>query len=160
MSLRIQSDGVHDTIDNTASLGFGGATPTFGWLRIVAQGEVDTRWHDTQNSYYTIGSDSGLRGYPINAFIGQRRFVAQLEARSSPFAVWIWRFGGVLFYEAGGADNSLDDMTIYHDVGVGIRSLIPQTSRELLRFDIALPLRPSPGNPISPHFSAGFASYF
>jgi hypothetical protein len=161
-SLRIQpdGDGVHDTIDNSASALLRAATPSIGIGRIIGQVQVETLWHNTQNSYTAVGSDSGLRGYPINAFIGQRRFVAQLEARSTPFPLWIWRFGGVLFYEAGGADNSLDDMTIYHDVGVGIRGLIPQTSRELLRFDIALPLRPSPGNPVSPHFSAGFASYF
>jgi hypothetical protein len=160
MSLRIQSDGTHETIDNTASIGFGGATPTFGWVRIVAQAELDTRWHDTQNSYYTIGSDSGLRGYPINAFIGQRRVSAQFEARTTPWALWVLRVGGVAFYEAGSAGNSLDEMTLYQDVGAGIRMLIPQTSRELFRFDVALPLVAIPGNPVSPHFIAGFASYF
>lgn len=161
-SLRIEPDGgnVHDTIDNVASASIRAATPTLGFWRIVGQVGVDTRWHDTQNSYFTIGSDSGLRGYPINAFFGQRRFSAQLEARTSPYPIWIWRFGGVLFYEAGGADNSLDEMTVYHDIGLGIRGLIPQTSRELLRFDVAVPLRPSPGNPVSPHFIAGFESYF
>jgi hypothetical protein len=160
MSLRIQSDGTHETIDNTASLGFGGASPTFGLLRIVAQGEVDTRWHDTQNSYYTIGSDSGLRGYPINAFIGQRRVTAQVEARTTPWAFWVLRMGAVAFYETGGAANSLADMRLYHDIGLGMRMLIPQTSRELLRLDVALPLVAIPGNPISPHFIAGFQSYF
>jgi hypothetical protein len=160
MSVRIQSDGVHETIDNTASIGFGGASPTLGWVRFVAQGEIDTRWHDTQNSYYTIGSDSGLRGYPINAFIGQRRVTAQIEARTTPWALWVLRLGAVAFYETGGAASSLGELHLYHDVGLGLRMLIPQTSRELFRFDMALPLEAIPGNPVSPHFIAGFQSYF
>ena len=161
-SIRIQpnGDGVHDTIDNTASAAIRAASPTLRFLRVVAQAGVDTRWHDTQNSYFTIGSDSGLRGYPINAFYGQRRFSAQLEVRTTPIPVSVLRMGAVMFYEAGGAANSLDEMTVYHDIGAGIRLLIPQTSRELLRFDIAVPLRPSPNNPVSPHFIAGFESYF
>jgi outer membrane translocation and assembly module TamA len=72
----------------------------------------------------------------------------------------VLRVGGVAFYEAGSAGNSLDEMTLYQDVGAGIRMLIPQTSRELFRFDVALPLVAIPGNPVSPHFIAGFASYF
>jgi len=51
-------------------------------------------------------------------------------------------------------------MRLYHDVGLGVRMLIPQTSRELFRFDVALPLVAIPGNPVSPHFIAGFQSYF
>jgi hypothetical protein len=159
-SLRIQSDGVHDTIDNTAALGFGGASPTFGWVRFVAQGSLETRWHDTQNSYYTIGSDNGLRGYPINAFFGQRRLSAEFEARTTPWSLWVLRLGAVAFYDVGGAANSFDEMHLYHDVGVGLRMLIPQTSRELFRLDVALPLEAIPNNPISPHVIAGFASYF
>ena len=159
-SLRIQPMGNHDTIDNTAQVSASAVTPTLGILRIVAFSQLLTRWHDTQNAYYTIGSDSNLRGYPINAFYGQRRFSTIIEARTQPLPWWVLRLGMVAFYEAGGAANSLDEITLYQDVGMGVRMLIPQTSRELFRFDVALPLRASPGNPISPHFLAGFASYF
>jgi hypothetical protein len=165
-SLRIQSDGVHDTIDNTAQVSVRAGTPTLAWLhwvrlfRIVAQSTLETRWHDTQNAFYTIGSDSGLRGYPINAFYGERRFSTIVEARLSPVPLWMLRVGGVLFYEAGGAANSIREIKLYQDVGLGLRLLIPQTSRELLRFDMAVPLVPSPGNPIRPRFLLGFSSYF
>jgi hypothetical protein len=162
-SLRIQpnADGIHDTIDNSASVAVRAATPTMGWWRVVMQSELDTNWHNTQNTYYTIGSDSGLRGYPINAFYGQRRFSAQVEARTTALLpVWVLRLGGVAFYEAGGAANSLAEMPIYQDVGFGVRALFLPTSRDLFRFDVAMPLRPSPSNPVRPHFMAGFASYF
>jgi len=159
-SLRIQPMDSHETIDNTAQVSLGGSTPMLRWFRVVAQTSFETRWHDTQNAYYTIGSDSGLRAYPINAFYGQRRFSTIVEARSIPVPFWVLRVGGVAFYETGGAGNSVDEIKLYHDVGMGIRMLIPQTSRELFRFDVALPLVASPSNPISPHFLAGFSSYF
>ncbi len=119
---------------------------------------IATRWHDTQNAYYSIGSDSGLRGFLISEFIGQRRVSSEIEARSTPIKLWVLRFGGVAFYEIGGAANSLAGMPLYDDIGAGLRILIPQTSRELFRFDLAMPLNgPEPG---TLHFIAGFDSYF
>ena len=53
-------------------------------------------------------------------------------------------------------------MHIFHDVGIGLRTLIPQTSRELFRFDLAFPLvDAAPGVRAGiPAFTAGFDSYF
>jgi len=90
-SLRIQPMGNHDTIDNTAQVSASAVTPTLGILRVVAFTQLLTRWHDTQNAYYTIGSDSNLRGYPINAFYGQRRFSTIIEARTQPLPWWVLR---------------------------------------------------------------------
>lgn len=149
------------TIDNTASMQLRGATPTLAVLRLIGQISTETRWHDTQNTFYSVGSDSGLRGYGIQQFIGDRRFVAQLEARSSPFPIWVLRFGAVLFYEAGGAASSYSTMRVYQDIGVGLRMLIPQTSRDLFRFDFAFPMESAPGiRAWFPRFVAGFDSYF
>ena len=145
-------------IDNTASGTLRAATPTRYRGRILLQTSVQTRWNDTQNAFYALGSDSGLRGFFINEFTGQRRFATAVEARSTPVKVWVVRFGAVAFYELGGAANTFAHMPLFQDVGVGVRMLIPQTSRELFRFDIAVPLNgPEPG---SLHFIAGFDSYF
>lgn len=157
--IRIQ-DG--DTIDNTATAQIRVATPTLRYFRVVAQAHAETRWNDTQNAFYTLGSESGLRGYDIGQFIGDRRAVAQIEARSLPVPFWVLRLGAVAFYEAGGAASSFGDMALHHDVGVGLRMLIPQTARDLFRFDFAKPLDgqhrcPIPGNIC---FIAGFDSYF
>ncbi len=144
ISLRIQ-DG--RTIDSTAGLAMHVATPSTRYGRVVAQLNLDTLWHDTQNSYYTIGSDSGLRGYAIGEFFGDRRVSGRFEGRSVPFQLWVLRVGGVAFYEVGGAANSLAQMRLYNDIGIGLRVLIPQTSRQLFRFDLAFPLQASPGYP-------------
>ena len=142
VSLRIQ-DG--RTIDNTAGVQLRAATPLYRYGRVIGQLNLDTLWHDTQNQYFPLGSDTGLRGYAIGEFVGDRRVVGRLEARSVPYPLWVFRAGGVLFYEVGGAANSLAQIHLYHDVGIGIRFLIPQTSRELFRFDLAVPLQASPG---------------
>lgn len=154
------------TIDNTATAAVRAATPTMGYIRFVANAHGETRWHDTQNSYYTLGSDGGLRGYHVGQFFGDRRIVGALEMRtvSMPFYWWLkfLRVGGVVFYEAGGADDTFGRMKIYQDVGIGIRWLIPQTSRELFRADLAFPLNNAePGVRAGiPAFTAGFDSYF
>ncbi|HEY5951696.1 MAG TPA: hypothetical protein VIV40_39650, partial [Kofleriaceae bacterium] len=149
------------TLDNTAGAQLRAATPTIAFFRFIAQVGVDTRWHDESNNYYAIGSDNGLRAYRIQQFRGDRRFAAQLEARSVPVPVWVVRLGGVLFYDGGGAANYFGGMQYAHDVGFGARMLIPQSSRELFRFDLAFPLTSAPGTLAGhPRFIAGFDSYF
>ena len=167
-TMRFQGSAPHGwaSIDNSATTQIRVATPTYSWFRVLAQAEVDTQWHNTQNSFYAIGSDSGLRGYNVNEFRSarndsSRRATGQLEFRTVPVPWWVFRLGAVAFYEIGGVAESLQRMNLYSDVGFGVRLLIPQTSRELFRFDLALPLQDAVGNPaLHPHFIAGFQSYF
>jgi outer membrane translocation and assembly module TamA len=126
--------------------------------RLVGELRLFTRWRESQNRFFTIGSDNGLRGFSIGEFVGQRKVAVQLEARSRPWRLAFFRVGGVLFYDVGGAANSLQQLTLHHDVGVGLRALIPQLSRELMRFDFAFPLDgPGVGKV---RFIAGFRSEF
>ncbi|HEY0483016.1 MAG TPA: hypothetical protein VGD37_36095, partial [Kofleriaceae bacterium] len=146
-------------IDNTATWSVRAATPPIAdAVRFLAQSSLSTRWHDTQNQFLTIGSDSGLRGYGINEFIGQRYFNLQAEARMLPYPIWVIRLGGVAFYDVGGAADSLAQMTLHHDVGLGLRILVPQTSAQLVKFDFAVPL--DGVNRGHVRFLAGFGSEF
>jgi outer membrane translocation and assembly module TamA len=70
----------------------------------------------------------------------------------------VFRAGGVAFYELGGAGNDLEHMPLHQDVGLGLRTLIPQTSREVFRFDFAIPLDGSAAGKL--RFIAGFESAF
>jgi hemolysin activation/secretion protein len=108
--------------------------------------------------FYSIGSDNGLRGFDINEFFGKRIASTQIELRSSPVPLWVLRIGGVLFYDAGGAADRVGDLALHHDIGIGLRSLLPQTSRELFRFDLAFPL--DGPDRFFPRFIAGFQSEF
>jgi hypothetical protein len=149
------------TIDNTATWTLRASTPTYGWLRVLGQSQMQVRWHDTQNQFYALGSEAGLRGYGVGQVIGDRRFLTQLEVRTVPVPFWVLRFGAVVFYDGGGAADTLREMRLLHDVGFGLRMLVPQTSRQLFRFDLAVPLVDAPGTPAyHPRFVAGFDSYF
>ena len=148
-------------IDSTASASVRAVTSELRYFRVVGEASIATRWHDTQNNFLSIGSDSGLRGYGISQFIGQRRLSGIVEARSLPLAWWVLRMGAVAFYEVGGAADSFAGMPLYQDVGLGVRVLVPQTSRDTFRFDVALPLVSARDWPAGhPQFQAGFAAYF
>ncbi|HEX4420941.1 MAG TPA: BamA/TamA family outer membrane protein [Kofleriaceae bacterium] len=146
-------------IDNTATVSVRGASPPIaGAVRLLAQSSLSTRWHDTQNQFYALGSDTGLRGFAINQFTGQRYFDAEFEARTLPYPIWVLRVGAVAFYDLGDAANSIAQMQLHQDAGLGLRMLIPQTSAQLLKFDFAVPFDgPSRG---TLRFLAGFGSEF
>ncbi|HSR95883.1 MAG TPA: hypothetical protein VLM79_02380 [Kofleriaceae bacterium] len=127
-------------IDQTATGTVRVATPAIaGWLRINAQGSISTRWNDTQNQFFAIGSDTGLRGFGINQFSGKRLASVQLEARTLPYPIWVLRLGAVAFYDLGGADETFGRLALHQDAGIGLRMLVPQTSAQLVKFDFALP---------------------
>jgi outer membrane translocation and assembly module TamA len=115
-------------------------TPSFATGRVLLEVRAATLWNDTQNRFVTVGGDNGLRGFPINEFEGQRRFVTQLEYRSRALRILLARLGGVAFYDLGGAAESFSSMRLHHNVGVGVRALIPQMSPEPFRFDVSFAL--------------------
>ena len=148
-------------IDNTGTAALRVVSPTYLYARAVALLTVATRWEDESNRFFTLGSDDGLRGFSINEFSGQRLARGNFELRSIPYPIWVFRVGGVLFYDVGGSDDTLARMALHHDVGIGFRMLIPQTSRELFRFDLAFPLDDGPRTRrFDPAFIAGFESAF
>ena len=148
-----------ELIDNSATGVVRAAAPAVaGSVRFLAQASLSTHWNDTQNRDLKIGSDTGLRGYGINEFDGQRLFNLQLEARTLPYSLWVLRVGGVAFYDLGGAASSLQQLALHQDAGLGLRMLIPQTSAQLFKFDFAIPF--DGVNRGRVHFLAGFGSEF
>jgi hypothetical protein len=155
-----------DFVDNSLSFNARIVTPTrcagmrggAQVARLVVESTLSSRWDNLSPTLLTIGSDNGLRGFNINEFFGQRLFGTQAELRTYPIPIWVFRAGAVAFYELGGAADTFRELELHHDVGVGIRALTPQTSRELFRFDLAFPMDgPDRGRP---QFSAGFQQEF
>ena len=68
-------------IDNTADATLRLVAPSIKVGRLVARLRLATRWNDTQNRFYTVGSESGLRGFRVSEFNGQRLMSFQLEAQ-------------------------------------------------------------------------------
>jgi outer membrane translocation and assembly module TamA len=146
-------------INNTATGSVRAATPPIAGLgRLVAQSSLSTKWDNEQNTFFAIGSDTGLRGFGINQFRGQRYFDFQLEARSAPYPLWVLRLGAVAFYDLGGAADLLSKLDLHQDAGFGVRMLIPQLSAQLWKFDFAIPF--DGANRGGVRLLAGFGSEF
>ncbi len=124
--------------DHRSTLSFYGATPSlFSALRVVVRSDLSA-WLSGENvGTYALGGDSGLRGHSVGALNGSRRFRTNVELRSIPWRVWALRVGGVVFWDFGDAVNDLSDLAPVHDVGLGLRILIPQFNTYVFRLDWA-----------------------
>jgi hypothetical protein len=139
------------------------ASPPIARLaRLMLYAQTDAVRNDTHRTPFFIGGSTGLRGYAIGDFEGTSDFVAHVELRSAPVAVFSQRFGGLLFYDAGDAAASFGALVPHHDAGLGLRWLIPQLNSAVLRFDWAVAMQNGvltraglPGR-----FSAGFLQVF
>ncbi|HWN70363.1 MAG TPA: hypothetical protein VNM90_22135 [Haliangium sp.] len=109
-------------------------------LRVVGRAELAMFIKDGENRFLTLGGDTGLRGYDVGAFAGERRVRGNVEVRSIPRRLWFSRVGVLAFWDAGHAADRLSDLSIHHDVGLGIRAVIPQVQTAVFRLDWAVPL--------------------
>ncbi|MEN9845860.1 MAG: hypothetical protein RIS36_1007 [Pseudomonadota bacterium] len=98
-----------------------------------------------------LGADTGLRGYEINTFAGDKRMVLNLEERShiADDIFQIVSLGTAIFVDVGGAtSNALGDILttdLYGDAGFGFRFCFPRASGGgIARIDIAVPFRDGP----------------
>ena len=164
-----------DLIDQTMSAQIYAASPIVGrFARLVLSAQADAVRDDTFNTKYFLGGDTGMRGYIIGEFRGTSAVLGHAELRTVPLALFSQRFGTLLFYDVGSAAPSFDQINVSsaapsfdqvnlgHDVGLGLRWLIPQLNASVIRIDWAVPLRDGvvtqagfPGR-----FSAGFQQVF
>ncbi|MFB6372328.1 MAG: BamA/TamA family outer membrane protein, partial [Bradymonadaceae bacterium] len=114
--------------------------PLFETLRFVIRARADRLIDDFQNRLLFAGGRNGLRGYQIGAFEGETRLISNIELRSMAIPVWTMRVGAVGFWDFGHATDRLGDLQLRHDIGVGLRLLIPQANTLPLRADWAFPL--------------------
>lgn len=136
--------------------------PWSTWAGHLAWDQVLNPDTDTQ---LLLGGTSGLRGYPVNAFAGNRLFQANLENRL--FLVDdVFEFfgvGAVGFVDAGyawprGTSPVVGDIRASY--GGGLRIHLSRASLgQVLRFDLAWPTRSMNGNR-SPVFTFGTGQVF
>jgi hypothetical protein len=94
----------------------------------------------------TLGSATGLRGYPWHLAPGGRRLTGTAELRSRldwPFPR-LFDSGTVLFLDAGriwsGDVPFGEDLGVHTAAGAGIRLAFPRGSRQTFRLDVGVPL--------------------
>ncbi len=129
-----------------AAVGVGGVivTPRLGFGRLVLDVYGLDRIANHLNRRTDIGGAGRLRGYPSGAFVGENLVAANLEFRSRPLELWTLQLGGVAFFDAGDAWDDGDAIDVKQSVGAGLRMVLPQLDRSVLRFDWGFPLQPAP----------------
>lgn len=112
----------------------------FDFVRVAGFAQVAGFLEDSENRYLTLGGDTGMRGYTIGAFAGERLVRGNLEVRSRPWRAWFTRFGMLAFWDVGHAADLFPNLRMQHDVGLGFRAVLPQLQTAVFRLDWAVPL--------------------
>ena len=98
------------------------------------------------DNVFTMGSSTGLRGYPNDILEGNRRIFINVEYRFDSIKLGVTRLGFLLFFDAGTAwvnqrekqvknEHDLVPGKLYPAVGLGLRLTIPSINPNIFRFD-------------------------
>jgi hypothetical protein len=130
------------------------ASPRTVLGRLHLDGLVNARYENYLNRYYEIGGDTRLRGYPQAGYAGSpagplaMAFNAEFRTRS--IEILSVHTGLAAFYDAASVTTRFRDVRPKQAVGLGLRFLMPQFDRVVLRADWAFPLNPLPGSATLP----------
>jgi hypothetical protein len=121
-------------------------TPRLGFGRFVADGAFLNRYRNYLNQLSYIGGDTRLRGYPTAFFAGKNVITGNIEFRSRPIEILASELGMAAFYDVGDAfPNVFESSFVAHQsAGVGLRLLLPQIDKVVLRGDFGFPIGPIP----------------
>ena len=131
------------------------------WLTFAGNAQFDYSWNLIETSQFLLGAENGLRGYPARQFNGDKRFVANLEARFfTQVEILTVAIGGVAFVDAGTAwqrNQEVDFGTLNYDVGTGLRlHYVKAAGSPVMRIDVGWPV----GQAGDPQLTIGFGQYF
>ena len=112
---------------------------------------------------FTLGEDSGLRGYDARQFEGRQRWRLNLESRYSPgWKLGFVDVGMVGFFDAGfAAVRSESSPDVRRSLGAGLRlGSNAFLGRKVMRVDIAVPLDAPAGERTDPRLSVAVGQVF
>jgi len=112
---------------------------------------------------FTLGEDSGLRGYDARQFEGRQRWRLNLESRYSPgWQLGFLDIGLVGFFDAGFAsERGESSPEIRRSFGAGLRlGSNALLGRRVMRVDVAVPLDTPEGDSSDPRLSVALGQVF
>lgn len=109
----------------------------WGESLLTAGGRLVLRDETDPNDLSSLGGDTGLRGYLVDAFIGPDMIRLNAEWRTPPLKVWFVYVAGAVFVDAGHVGDRLwhDDLRV--GAGLGLRIGLPQFTASLMYADFA-----------------------
>ena len=117
----------------------------------VARAQYDQGWRLDGDVQFAADAFSGLRGYRLHSWEGDRRFVANVEQRffSEREFLQLVSPGAVVFFDTGAAvphGTPLWSFSQFHsDAGIGLRLAIARAGgNNILRIDLAYPFDKDP----------------
>jgi hypothetical protein len=125
------------------------ASPRLGFVRLMLDGLVRSRYQNYLNRRFELGGDTRLRGYPPGGFqgalLGPSAAVVNAEIRSRSIGIFGTAAGLAVFYDAGDVKPRVADLRFKQSAGFGARVALPQFSRMVMRADWAFPFTPAAG---------------
>ncbi len=109
--------------------------------RLVFDAAATNRWRNYLNRTSVLGGEDRLRGWPTRYFVGKNVFAMNVELRSRPIEIASILLGAAAFYDVGRAfDGSFDQIKPAQSVGFGLRAVLPQIDRVIIRGDFGFPI--------------------
>lgn len=119
-------------------------SPRFFLGRMVVDGLVMTRPANYLNLRSTVGGESRLRGQPSGALYGENLVAVNTELRSRPITILASQLGGALFFDVADASDGWPPRP-KSSAGFGVRLVLPQLDRNVIRFDVGFPIQKAEG---------------
>lgn len=129
-----------DTIDRFVGGTFRASSPQLGPIRIHARTRAMLLFDRVGSSLFTLGGDTGLRGYPAGSFLGESVVLGHIELRTKSIELLTQYFGLVLFFDGGTIYDEGEDPEFLSSLGIGLRWVAPQAQSFAFRFDWGFPL--------------------
>lgn len=134
---------VEVTLDDVPTLELAGnvqiVAPRLPFGRLVVDVIAIARPQNYLNHRSGIGGEGRLRGYPSAAFLGENLVAYNAELRTRPVEILACQIGAAAFFDVGDAFDGTD-VRLKSSAGVGLRGLLPQLDRKVMRLDVAFPM--------------------
>ncbi len=114
-------------------------SPRFFLGRVVVDGLLIARPDNYLNQRSTLGGEGRLRGQPSAILLGANLLAFNAELRSRPLHILASQLGGALFFDAGDAFDAWPAQP-KSTAGFGLRAVLPQLDRNVIRLDIGFPI--------------------
>lgn len=112
--------------------------------RLVFDVNAFNRWRNYLNRNSVLGGEDRLRGWPTRYFVGRNILAMNLEFRSRAIELAGVHIGAAAFYDVGRAfDGSFEEVRPAQSVGAGLRVVLPQIDRVIIRGDFGFPVAAS-----------------